>query len=133
MFHRLIISNFTSKVKIMYKLGDYSAHDLRFENETMIIIVNTLIGWKFYLYFITRKWRVLTMFVWCSTEHSNPNVIFLFQVYNSHLATFYLRYTIIAIIPRLYFTINDEWGESIFSFFGQNGQVKNVDSSSRCC
>ena len=36
-------------------------------------------------------------------------------------------------IPWLEFTINDEWGISMFSSLGQSGPVKHVHSRYRCC
>lgn len=101
----------------------------------MSIIGNTLSSWRFYLQFITRKGRVLILHVGCSTEDPNLNVISLVQLYNSHFATLLmcLRYSIIAMRPRLSFTINDEWGVSVFSMLGHNGPIKNVKSFNRCC
>ena len=83
----------------------------------------------------TRKRRVYSIDVGCSTEDPNPNFIALFHFYDSHFATrqIYLRYIIITMIMWLQFTINDEGSVSIFSSLGQNGPIKNVQSSSRCC
>ena len=70
----------------------------------------------------TRKRRVYSIDVGCSTEDPNPNFIALFHFYDSHFATrqIYLRYIIITMIIWLQFTINDEGSVSIFSSLVQS-------------
>ena len=86
------------------------------------------------LKFITRNWRVLSSHVSWSIGDSNPYFIFLLQFYKSHFATRIICILCnITIILRLYFPINDDWGDSIFSWKGQSGQIKKIHSFCRCC
>ena len=89
----------------------------------ILISVDSLIVIFFIVY--NQKMTVLSSYVGWSIGDSNPNFISCFQFYNSHFATriICIRCNII-IIPRLYFIINDDWGDSIFSWKGQSGPSK---------
>ena len=87
--------------------------------------------------FIVYNQKVTCVELVCRLVHLRlqSKLYLLLQFYNSHFATLItcLRCKIIGIIPRLYFTSNDEWGDRIFSLLGQSGPIKNVHSRSRCC